>query len=514
MPSNRGLPLLAPRKPFGGRRCVWTVIIVLLTFAQWTHAVAADRPPSALHAATTAVLPQWPFYQPQLSVLRRSQRKVFAHYFTQFPISIDNADPARDYYAVEYLTPSGEHGKHLAYGGYLRERPLPRPVRPEPNWKDLDMETEVRRAAAIGLDGFTVDILSDHGYHWDAVNRLMQAAERVDPGFKIIPMLDMTAEIEDKTGKPAEGRAADVVRALSRYSSAYRLPDGRLVVSAFRAEIESPDWWRRWLAGLKAEGIDIAFVPLFLDWKKYAPSFAPISFGLSDWGWRSVKPQAAWRTSAAEAHKYCPVWMMPVAPQDMRPYGCTYWDAHNSEQFRVMWDNAIRGQADWVQIITWNDYSENTEIAPSSGTQNGFYDLAAYYIAWFKTGRPPKITHDTLYYFCRNQSASASPDPNKQPTPFAPAAGTDPPSNDIELIAFLTRPGTLEIAIGRDVRRLNAPAGLTSFRVPLVSGRPVFRLVRGTSQVLRLDCDFDIDDHIIYQDLLYRSGSTLAHIPY
>lgn len=34
----------------------------------------------------------------------------------------------------------------------------------------------------------------------------------------------------------------------------------------------------------------------------------------------------------------------------------------NSELFREMWKIAINGKADWGQIITWNDYSEASDI--------------------------------------------------------------------------------------------------------------------------------------------------------
>ena len=63
----------------------------------------------------------WPFERPPLKALRRSPRKVFAHYFSPFPISIDNRDPESDYYARGYLSVDGERGKHRAYGGYLRQ---------------------------------------------------------------------------------------------------------------------------------------------------------------------------------------------------------------------------------------------------------------------------------------------------------------------------------------------------------------------------------------------------------
>lgn len=93
-------------------KCFGWLLLVLAGLAP--PVFAADAPP-------------FPFDPPPLAVLRRSPRKVFAHYFTQFPISLDNADPARDYYATQYLRPEGEGGAHRGNGGFLRACPLPRP---------------------------------------------------------------------------------------------------------------------------------------------------------------------------------------------------------------------------------------------------------------------------------------------------------------------------------------------------------------------------------------------------
>src|SRR5271167_1049212 len=54
---------------------------------------------------------EFPFTMPARTVLRASAKKVFAHYFTPFPRSLDNADPKSDYYSSQYLMPEGENGK-------------------------------------------------------------------------------------------------------------------------------------------------------------------------------------------------------------------------------------------------------------------------------------------------------------------------------------------------------------------------------------------------------------------
>lgn len=180
----------------------------------------AERPTGAL-----------PFDMPQPAALRSGgagKKLVFAHYFTPYPLSLDNAAADRDYYTRNYLNPDGENGKHDRYGGLLRDRPLP--VTPKSgDWEYANLQQEVRTARAAGIDGFTLDLLSLSGKNWDRCNLLMAAARSVDPAFKIMLMPDMTSL---KTDDPAV--LAEAIATLADASAAHRLPDGRLVVSPSR----------------------------------------------------------------------------------------------------------------------------------------------------------------------------------------------------------------------------------------------------------------------------------------
>jgi hypothetical protein len=443
----------------------------------------------------------WPFDQPLLETLRSSEKKVFAHYFTQFPISIDNKDPKTDYYTRNYLNPSGESGKHLAYGGYLRNRPLGRSPRSQSNWMNLDMEEEVKRAAAIGIDGFACDLLTTSGYHLDRTKMLLSAAAKVDAGFTIMLMPDMSA-FKNITSADLK----TLIVTLAAYPAAYRLSDGRLVVAPYNAHAKDVAWWTTWMAEMQTAGIKVALVPVFQGWEKYAAAYAPISYGMSDWGWRSVKKQASWLAVPSKAKAYGPKWMMPVSPQDMRPKELRFWEAGNSSEFRVMWENAINGGADWVQLITWNDYSEHTVVAPSTATQYALYDLAAYYVTWFKMGTPPPVKRDVIYYFHRIHATTVTP--NIQTSLFKADSGSDPLLNEIELLAFLHQAGTLEIEVGEKKYQQAATVGLNSFRIPLASGTPVFRLIRNDNTVIALNGAFEIKSSIDYQNLLYYGGGS------
>lgn len=145
-------------------------------------------------ASTLRVTQELPFNQLPLADLRASPRKVFAHWHW-FPTSFDNAQPASDYYATQYLRPEGEGGKYAGNGGYIRERPLGRDPIDDLAWQRVDMQREVLRAGAAGLDGFTFNILNPDraSMQWALFTTMLDAAETVDPGFKIVPNIDASA---------------------------------------------------------------------------------------------------------------------------------------------------------------------------------------------------------------------------------------------------------------------------------------------------------------------------------
>jgi hypothetical protein len=205
--------------------------------------------------------------------------------------------------------------------------------------------------------------------------------------------------------------------------------------------------------------------------------------------------------------------MMPVDPQQYRPKDFEYWEAGNSAAFRSAWVSSIQGDADWVQLVTWNDFSESGEVSPytdatlSRTIGTGFYDLNGYYAAWYLTGQQPQISHDVLYYFYRREPSSASAPAQSRPDALVTGTAED----DIELLAFLTAPAELKITIGGVTQSQNAPAGIVSFKVKSQPGVPLFTLSRNGSDVFSFNGGVQIYGTgglpSGVQDLTYWSGS-------
>jgi hypothetical protein len=447
----------------------------------------------------------FPFARPSVAAMAASTRKVFIYYFPFFLISMDNQPITSDHWAIHYMRRSGEGGKYTSAGGFVRERPLPAGPWNSPFWREVDEAIDVLRAQATGADGFGVGIQqAGSGATFEISRGICDAASHVAPAFRIFPEPDGGV----LRNVPAQ-LMAKTIAAYNDCSASLRLPNGHMLLAPFAPQNEPVEYWGSVLDELRGVGVIADFIPVLLDPGRFAEAFGPISAGMSFWGFRDpqLMTSVAGRQMIGKVRLAAPLWMQPVTPQDFRPKDTMFWEARNTETFRTAWMAAIEGRAQYVHLITWNDYSEGTEIAPSSGTQFLFYDLTAYYTAWFKTGQPPPILRDAIYYSHRNQIFRPDYPPVPGDTPFR-RFGATPVSNDIEMIAMLVRPATLEIDIGGHVYQQQALAGLTSFRVPAAVGRPRFRIFRdGEARVEKLS-DWTIVENPDSASPLYFGGSS------
>ncbi|MGC3024519.1 endo-1,3-alpha-glucanase family glycosylhydrolase [Burkholderia sp. DN3021] len=177
------------------------------------------------------------------------------------------------------------------------------------------------------------------------------------------------------------------------------------------------------------------------------------------------------------------------------------------------WRAAIESKANWVQIVTWNDWAESTYVAPTgSGRQACVYDArfgpilshegylraSRYYIEWFKTGRQPPIVRDGLGFFYR-----------LHPVAMASGAPRVPQGRLVDRIfvcVFLTRPATLTIGLGTRFVSRSLPAGVSFVDVPGMPGRPSFTVVRDTHVVLKCVGELALTERDFSSRYGYYSG--------
>jgi hypothetical protein len=471
------------------------VLALILVVAWVSH---NSPPPPPLRTVFTPYLPINLVEQP-------SPRKVFAHYMPSLPISIDNKDGSQDYYATEYLTPGGEDGKHAAYGGFLRDRPIPRAHSDRPDWKLMDLLTEISQAKSVGIDGFAVDVFSPRGES-GAPDLLLQAAAEVK-GFAVLITADVTGPFSRMS--PADF-AADIAPYLSE-PGAFHLSDGRPVLGAFAAERLKPDWWRSALEILRHNlKRDVAFVPTFLAVDDNPEKFADISYGFSDWGGRSPSALATTdlgRGSAVDvirrAHQLGKLWMQPVAFQDVRPRDGIFQESDNGVTNRLAWQVADQPHAEWVQLVTWNDYAESTEMAPSVKHGWSILDMNAYDIMWFKSGRRPRVLRDAIFVSYRDQPVKARP-VYHETTLMRVLPGSVDPRDTIEAVTFATAPSDVSITAGTQHYSCRVPAGRGICTFPLAIGSISAQMDRDGEPVAVARSNVDVTDSPQVQDLQYR----------
>ena len=441
-------------------------IVTAVASDLWKNPAYAALPPEAwnsiLEAATKFVAAEspaeiFPFQQPSKQLLRRSQKKVFADYFTPFPLSFKNLPPNEDTYERQLMAPQGQGGRFKAVGGYIRERPLAVGPWHSPNWKNINLAIDLLRAQRIGIDGFIVDLLRlPQNPGWNELLDVYLTAAHVAPEFGLIP--------EPDTSGLRSARAGDVAAALetlARAPSSYHLADGRMLISPVVPERYTVEWWTELLSMLEDAGVHVAFLPTFLQPLKAAAKFAPLSFGLSYWGVRDVASVTGSADISVQRllRHYSANFMQPIAPQDVRPKVRTYSESQNTELFRSLWMEAILNGAEFVHLITWNDFSEATEIEPSTGIHFLMYDLSCYYTTWFKTGSAPSIIYDAIFYCHRTELESEGSDE------IFRRVGATAVINKVEMLAFLVKPATLEIELDGNTSRRQVGAGLKAFTV-------------------------------------------------
>ncbi|MFW5798909.1 MAG: endo-1,3-alpha-glucanase family glycosylhydrolase, partial [Planctomycetota bacterium] len=327
--------------------------------------------------------------------------------------------------------------------------------------------------------------------------------QNVDPGFKIIPSIYAPGKDAD----PHEYAKSPVVRRALQHPSCYRLPDGRRVLSMWRSESQPPQWWKTVLADLKKDGIDVALLGHFNSPFDELKKFGDVAWAMTIWGTRSPQWDYAWPRAG---RKLTDVVGTPIAAQDIRTRGQSLWEAENFDTLRSLWHSARKHDADYAFIISWNDFSEQAQM-PSERVGYALHDLNAYYTTWFKTGRQPAIVRDVLYYSYRRQHSQTRHTMGK-PYTFRDDGGRlgdKAAVNKIELLAFLTEPGTLTVEAGGKTYTKKAPAGITSFKVPMPTEgefRPVFTLVRDGRVVVTGKGRTLVTDRINFPDLLYNCG--------
>ncbi len=343
-----------------------------------------------------------PFDVPTAKTLAASTFKVWSHYFTPYPITlqgdwtkdVDNTlDEATgksvdttDYIDHRWMPLGSIEGgvDNKVFGGLMRDahrlRRKKRTSEASPTltgltltWQIQDKMTEVRDAIKGGLDGFTLDILkvpqtttmpgryayADMPDEWRKCMWLFEAVGEVNrqdgTDLRIVSMPDGTTSA---TKDPVTLARAMVYIAQTYPDEAY-FEDSRFILAPFQAEggangiqlsKKTPfDFWKDVLNRIDLANVDVHFWPCYQkQWTDWHPDLTSLAYGASLWGDRDAVKVIAEGNRARRAHHHLrntfsttQKWMHPVAPGDQRPREGRWWEQNHTLALDGAWQSAI-----------------------------------------------------------------------------------------------------------------------------------------------------------------------------
>jgi glucan endo-1,3-alpha-glucosidase len=366
-----------------------------------------------------------------------------------------------------------------------------------------DYKSEIRQAQAAGVDGFALNCggwNQDGDYYKGRCEHIYEAAKQLGTGFLLFVSMDYCCI----NGLEA---TRDAMLTFRDHPNQFKV-GGRAVLSTYGGEYRNnPKAGQAKIALVHSLGG--FFVPFFFtrDYSGFNPT--NVAELVSDYaetdgyflfGAGSTPEQlisantllcGAWRGAGK-------VYMAGLSPY-YRSTGRLF-ETHGFLGMAQEWEAAIRDGADWIEITTWNNWQEKTYVAsfgPSAETKIwdggndgygrinyshvAYLTASRYYIDWFKTGHPPKMVEDRLFYFYRTEPKSATGKqffPNEMKAGMKSISGVETLKHSVFATCFLTRPALLTIHSGDTVATFVMPAGVHHVSTPFALGTQRFTLSR------------------------------------
>ena len=373
------------------------------------------------------------------------------------------------------------------------------------NSKVEDYQCEIRDAQTAGIDGFALNCggwtLREPHYK-QRVLLIYQAAMDLGTGFKLFISADYASGL-------TTNETRDMVESFRDHPCQFR-HHGKPVLSTFGGKSEQTEFILKVFTGDRK----IVYVPFYYPhpaaempnqtqaeqvFRDHPSLDGFFHFGAAGSPMQIAESNRLLARIWLGAGK---LFMAGITPY-YRGLGGNYriYDSNGFEGVALQWEGAIRDQATWVEIVTWNDWGEASYVAPfGAPSETRFWDnhwgpmlshsaylsASRYYIDWYKTGSRPEIREDVLYYFYRTHSKNM-PGIRK---PGAPDSGTGIPcgadklKDNVSATLFLTAPAQFTIHSGNSQQTVALAAGVQHVSRPFQPGLQRFVLTRGNETII------------------------------
>jgi len=420
-------------------------------------------------------------------------------------------------------------------------------------------DLEIRRAMRAGLDGFAVDAWAGGGGARNYLEAMFKVALENDYDFKLTVCIDPNARMDGLA--PYPHTIATVKWLVDNYGDHPKLArrDGKPLIFGYQSRIPAEQYfwdvmWRGQLPEGWPSGPDMRARDVPTDEQREKVRAAVRRLRGTELGWQITgeawgshledrvdhplyvhfcmsgfntrgNPEAAIQAladqginavgqflnpggtdgtdrHAAAAHKAGIEWSEPLWYQ----YENLAFRTHvgrGTQYLRDRWERAMANTSTLIQFVTWNDYTEATNLAPGYNNRYAVMLLNRYYIDWWKNGEPPVYDRDKVFLFSRKYNPFGQD--GEQPKGF-PFELFQRQSGAVEVVTILTEPAIVRLP-GRghrlpgDAEFYEAPAGLHVVQLSLNPPGPVIaELYRDDELVMRVESPEPISERPFRQD--------------
>ena len=440
------------------------------------------------------------------------EKKIFAHYMGCYPVGYGALDYHLRQQSKEMKYDSAN--QQAASGGNIVNWPLiPQDAQLTPAQA---AELEIKRALRGGIDGFAIDAWAGGDGAKETLSHLFAAAERLDVPFELTICLDPACHPRGPVGNHIQTYTDSIKWLIEKHGKSAKLArrNGKVLIlgygsgsiiyeQAFRDLPEGPAKWNRIAEAYDQVETNVG-QPIYWHfdfdnismrtsskdpkvWLEAAAwagrTFDSVGgfFGAYDEWYKKPEAIAAIKAGGAE-------WNLPLYYQYNNKGGSLFVEL-GTNKLRDVWQRIRESDSTLLQFVTWNDYGEDTVLAPGYSTNYTILSLNRHLIDWWKQGAEPKVAQDQIHLIFRRAVNGA---------PVFPFLEKRSAPGVLEVATILKAPGTVSLP-GRGIS-YEAPAGLSVKQFPLQTGDVSASLLRTGKTVLSVTAPEKVTDKPFRED--------------
>lgn len=417
-------------------------------------------------------------------------RKFFAHYMGCFPAT---AGWLADAHAKTHALTNTVEWEDFGGSGWIN-----RPLMPL-GFKQSEEENaafEIRRAMRAGLDGFAVDAWAGDDSAKRRFETLLKAAEAHGGRFQMTVCLDPACHRRGYTDDvPMWRRFADTVNYVLtfRNSPAFATFDGRPLILTYHMRFiagwgpqeDIAEQWTKFREAVPKDVFLMGDIDYLVKWddpktdREAAVRFAAKHFeaiggfigNSGNWGLDPL---------VSDTVKSCGrVWCQPMIYQYQNKKGAMI-ASKGLDRLAANWENARRTGSRLIQFVTWNDYGEETTLAPTVTGNYTLTRLCRHWAEWWKRGVEPEVEEDEVHVIFRRTANWTS-----EAWPYSMRIFGNRPEPVLEVVTLLKEPSTVEV---KGYGEYEAPKGLSRRQFPLKAGIVAARVRRPSASAPKTVC--------------------------